>query len=139
MSQADSVGGSGAAAPRVPEPIVGSIDKQDIVEAFAAGLRDFQAAPLYGLAFGGIYAIAGIPVALILYRWSRKHGVRYPCRIHLEPWATNDLLRSSYGTFRLSAALHFPCSHTSDPSTISPMQGVAWRRAMTRSAIVTFM
>lgn len=77
MSQADSVGGSGAAAPRIPEPVVGIIGKQDIVEAFAAGLRDFQAAPLYGLVFGGIYAVAGMALVLMATHYGLSYLI-YP-------------------------------------------------------------
>ncbi|NVO14696.1 MAG: DUF2189 domain-containing protein [Rhodoplanes sp.] len=56
-----------AAAPAVvrrSDPQVRPVTVRDIVEALAAGLRDFQAAPLYGLAFGALYAIGGM---LIVY------------------------------------------------------------------------
>jgi uncharacterized membrane protein len=46
------------------DPVVRSVTPSDIVESLAAGLRDLQAAPLYGLFFGGIYAIGGM---LIVY------------------------------------------------------------------------
>lgn len=52
-----------AAAPAVvrrSDPQVRSVTVRDIVEALAAGLRDFQAAPLYGLAFGALYAAGGM-------------------------------------------------------------------------------
>lgn len=45
---------------RVPEPQVRRVSRHDIVEAVAAGLRDFRAEPLYGLFFGGIYAAGGL-------------------------------------------------------------------------------
>jgi uncharacterized membrane protein len=45
---------------RRPDPVVRPIAIGDIVEAFAEGLRDFQAAPLYGLFFGAVYAAGGI-------------------------------------------------------------------------------
>ncbi len=47
---------------RGPDPVVRSVTISDIVESLAGGLRDFQAAPVYGLVFGGIYAIGGIAV-----------------------------------------------------------------------------
>ena len=34
------------------DPVVRSITAGDIAEALGEGLRDFQAVPLYGLAFG---------------------------------------------------------------------------------------
>ncbi len=49
---------------RKPEPIVRRIAARDISEAVVAGLRDFQAAPIYGLIFGGIYTLGGIAIVL---------------------------------------------------------------------------
>jgi uncharacterized membrane protein len=42
------------------DPIVRAASARDISEALAQGLRDFQAAPLYGLVFGAIYAAGGL-------------------------------------------------------------------------------
>jgi uncharacterized membrane protein len=53
------------AAPR-PDPVVRRIAVHDVVEAFVAGLRDFQAAPLFGLFFGGIYALGGLAILFSL-------------------------------------------------------------------------
>lgn len=47
---------------RRPDPLVRKVTVGDIVESLASGLRDFQAAPIYGLVFGGLYAIGGIAV-----------------------------------------------------------------------------
>lgn len=44
------------------DPIVRRITRHDIAEAIGAGLRDFQAKPLYGLAFGGLYALGGLAI-----------------------------------------------------------------------------
>lgn len=38
----------------------------DLLEVLALGIRDFKAAPLYGLFFGGIYAIGGWVLILML-------------------------------------------------------------------------
>jgi uncharacterized membrane protein len=38
----------------------------DIAEALGQGLRDFQAVPLYGIAFGALYAAGGIAILLCL-------------------------------------------------------------------------
>ncbi|TAK47889.1 MAG: DUF2189 domain-containing protein [Xanthobacteraceae bacterium] len=55
--------------PPRPAPAVRTITTHDISEALAAGLRDFQAAPQYGLFFGGVYALAGLAIvtSLIVY------------------------------------------------------------------------
>jgi uncharacterized membrane protein len=48
------------------DPVVRRIAPSDIAEALGQGLRDFQAKPLYGLAFGGLYAAGGIVILLCL-------------------------------------------------------------------------
>jgi len=48
------------------DPVVRRITSADIAEALGQGLRDFQAAPLYGLAFGALYAGGGIVILLSL-------------------------------------------------------------------------
>lgn len=49
-----------AAAHRARQPKVRDIGGRDIADAFAAGLADFRAAPLFGLFFGGFYAVGGL-------------------------------------------------------------------------------
>jgi len=53
-----------AAAARRIYPTVRAVSFADINEAWAQGLRDFRAAPIYGLVFGGFYAAGGIIVVL---------------------------------------------------------------------------
>jgi uncharacterized membrane protein len=48
------------------DPVVRRISAADIAEALGEGLRDFQAKPLYGLAFGALYAGGGIAILLCL-------------------------------------------------------------------------
>ena len=55
----DKAAPSAAAAPRA-DPTVRAISVSEINEAWAQGLRDFRAAPAYGLVFGGFYAAAGM-------------------------------------------------------------------------------
>jgi uncharacterized membrane protein len=55
-------------APVRPEPKVRSIGRADVVEALAAGLRDLQAAPLYGLGTGLFFAGGGAVIVLSLVR-----------------------------------------------------------------------
>jgi uncharacterized membrane protein len=48
--------------PRPGEPVIRRIGRHDVIEAVAAGLRDFRAAPAYGLFFGGVYALGGVSI-----------------------------------------------------------------------------
>jgi uncharacterized membrane protein len=48
------------------DPVVRRVTAADIAEALSQGLRDFQAMPLYGLAFGALYAAGGIAILLCL-------------------------------------------------------------------------
>ncbi|MFZ5738006.1 MAG: DUF2189 domain-containing protein [Pseudomonadota bacterium] len=48
------------------DPVVRRITIADIAEALGQGLRDFQAAPLYGLAFGAFYAAGGLLILACL-------------------------------------------------------------------------
>jgi uncharacterized membrane protein len=52
--------------PKRHDPEVRSIVFGDIVEALAQGLRDFQAAPRYGLAFAALYTLGGIALVASL-------------------------------------------------------------------------
>lgn len=55
---------SGNAGPHKTDPVVRKITAADVVEAMVKGLRDFQAAPLYGLACGALYALGGVLILL---------------------------------------------------------------------------
>jgi uncharacterized membrane protein len=50
-----------AVLPRA-DPFVREITVGDVNEAWAQGLRDFQAAPFFGIVFGGFYAVAGLVI-----------------------------------------------------------------------------
>jgi len=50
--------------PERRDPVVRRIGVADVAEAFGQGLRDFQAAPLYGLMFGGLFAAGGMLIVL---------------------------------------------------------------------------
>lgn len=51
----------------LPPPRIRKIAWSDVREALAAGLRDFQAAPAFGLFFGGFYALGGLLVLYTLF------------------------------------------------------------------------
>jgi uncharacterized membrane protein len=57
--------------------VVRRIAPADIAEALGQGLRDFQAVPLYGLAFGALYAAGGIAILLCLTAFSMVY-LAYP-------------------------------------------------------------
>ena len=59
------------------DPVVRRITSADIAEALSQGLRDFQALPLYGLAFGSLYAFGGIIIVLSLTRFGLVY-LAYP-------------------------------------------------------------
>lgn len=48
------------------DPVVRRITAADIAEALTQGVRDFQAQPLYGLGFGGLYVLGGIAILMCL-------------------------------------------------------------------------
>jgi hypothetical protein len=53
----------------------------DVVEALVKGLRDFQAAPFYGLIFGALYAAGGVMIVLSVTALGmsvNRRGVRTP-------------------------------------------------------------
>jgi uncharacterized membrane protein len=49
-----------------PDPQVREITVDDISAALAAGMRDFRAAPTFGLVFGGLYAVGGLALVYAL-------------------------------------------------------------------------
>ena len=59
------------------DPVVQRITISDVAEALGKGLRDFQAAPLYGLAFGAVYTIGGIAITLSLTKFGLVY-LAYP-------------------------------------------------------------
>lgn len=50
-----------------PPPVVVSITTTDIIECLGMGARDFRAAPLFGLFFGGFYAAGGWFLTYLFY------------------------------------------------------------------------
>lgn len=62
---------------RLPDPVIRRINRHDVVDALAAGLRDFREAPLYGLFFGGVYTLAGLSIIASL-AWLDMAYLAYP-------------------------------------------------------------
>lgn len=59
------------------DPVVRTVTARDIVDALGRGLRDFQAAPLYGLAFGALYAAGGALIVLSVSAFGMSY-LAYP-------------------------------------------------------------
>ena len=59
------------------DPVVRRITAADIAESLVAGVRDFQALPLYGLTFGALYAVGGILILLSLTAFGMAY-LAYP-------------------------------------------------------------
>jgi uncharacterized membrane protein len=58
-------------------PVIRAATFEDIGAALAQGWRDFLAAPLYGLAFGGVYALGGMLIVATV-AWFGKGYLAYP-------------------------------------------------------------
>jgi uncharacterized membrane protein len=77
--EAAGMEGRGAAAPvdrragraerTGTDPVVRALSVDDISIALTEGLRDFRAAPQFGLAFGALYAAGGIVMVTVLQRF----------------------------------------------------------------------
>lgn len=63
-----------ASAP-APLPEVRQISRSDVTVALRAGLADFQKAPFYSLAFGAVFSLVGIGLALLLFRGEASYWI----------------------------------------------------------------
>ncbi len=61
-------------------PVVRSISFDDVKAALSAGVKDFFAAPLFGLFFGAFYALGGLLLVLFIARLD-MHYMIYPLAI----------------------------------------------------------
>lgn len=59
------------------DPVVLKISTADVINSLALGLRDFQAAPRYGLFLGGFCALAGFAIVLTLHAMGMPY-LAYP-------------------------------------------------------------
>ena len=59
------------------DPVVRAVTVADVIDALGQGLRDFQAAPLFGLAFGALYALGGVAHRAVRHRLGGSY-LAYP-------------------------------------------------------------
>ena len=64
MSEQNETARPPTTAAQRADPTFRAVSIADVNEAWSQGLRDFRAAPAYGLVFGGLYAAGGIAVVL---------------------------------------------------------------------------
>lgn len=77
MVEADAEVAVGAGQSRGGRLEVRRLQRDDLVECLVQGWRDFAAAPLYGLFFGGIYALGGMAL-LALFLALHLPWIGYP-------------------------------------------------------------
>lgn len=118
------------------EPQVRSIGRTDVVEAVAAGLRDFQAAPLYGLATGALFAGGGALIVLSLARFGMP-WLAYPLAAGfamLGPFAALAL----YDVSRRLEAGH-PLSPAGVLAAVRGRREIAWMAFVTLFVFIMWM
>ena len=64
----DAAGGRAIAAAKPLLPPVSRIGVDDLVDAVGAGIRDFRAAPAYGLTIAGFCAAGGLMIVMMLWK-----------------------------------------------------------------------
>ena len=67
MSEAGAQVADVVAEQRTARLKVGTLVRDDLTECLLQGWRDFMAAPLYGLFFGGVYAIGGMAIVALFF------------------------------------------------------------------------
>lgn len=118
------------------DPVVRQITAADIAEAFGEGLRDFQAAPLYGLAFGALYAGGGIAILLCLTAFGMVY-LAYPLAAGfalIGPFVAIGLYEVSR---RREAGL--PLSPRAVWSTVTSRSEIGWMAFVTLFTFVVWM
>jgi uncharacterized membrane protein len=112
-----------AVATREPErsakPQVNRLGPDDLVKVLMQGWRDFAAAPLYGLFFGGIYALGGMALLALFFALHLPY-VGYPLTMGfalIVPFV-------AMGTYEVSRRLE-----RHEPLTWAAVLGAVWRRS----------
>ncbi|WP_417768438.1 DUF2189 domain-containing protein [Stappia sp.] len=122
--------GASRTGPARPDPTrVNAIGFDTIVDALGAGLRDFRAAPRFGLFFGGVYAAGGILVLLTASAFQMSY-LSYPLAIAFGlagPFV-------AVGLYEVSRRLE-----TGEPLKWSGVLGVVWEQRRREIAWMAFV
>lgn len=127
----DTVAGPSSVAPAFDEPRVRAITVDDISAALTDGLRDFRAAPSFGLMVGIVYAIGGNLLFWIAAAWDLAL-LAYPLAAGfalIAPFA-------AVGIYELSRRME-----TGEPTNLSDLVGAVpphARRELAYMGLVTF-
>ena len=112
-----------------PMPKVNPVGIGDLFEVLRQGLSDFARAPLFGLFFGGVYALGGIFIALSLTVWDIPWMI-YPVAIGfplIGPFI-------AVGLYEVSRRLE-----AGKPLDWSGVLGVVWRQRQRELAWMAFV
>jgi len=118
------------------DPVVRRVTAADIAEALSEGLRDFQALPLYGLAFGAFYAAGGIVILLCLTAFGMVY-LAYPLAAGfamIGPFVATGL----YEVSRRREA-HLPVSFAAIWATVRTRSEIGWMAFVTLFVFVIWM
>lgn len=110
-------------------PVVKPIGVGDLFDIFAKGLSDFVRAPLYGLFFGGVYAVGGLLIALSLTVWNVPWLI-YPVAIGfplIGPFV-------AVGLYEISRRLE-----AGEPLSWGAVLGAVWRQRQRELAWMAFV
>ncbi len=116
-------------APGNTMPVVRHIGLDDVRAAFVAGVRDFSRAPLFGLFFGGFYALGGLLAVAFVARLD-MHYMIYPLAIGF-PLVGPFIAVGIYEVSR--------CLHEGRPLTWSGVLTTVWRQKGRELSIMAFV
>ncbi len=108
-----------ASAPRKGRPTVRRLSLDDLAQSLRQGVADFARAPLYGLFFGGVYAVGGWLIVSLIFLFDLPY-LAYPMAIGFALIAPFVCA----GTYEVSRALE-----RGRALTWSGVFGAVWSRA----------
>lgn len=127
MAQLDHNKATSPAVPAMPE--VNVITVADLRAVLRQGAADFAHAPLYGLFFGGVFALAGVVIVLAITRWSMPWLI-YPFAIGfplIGPFA-------AVGLYEVSRRLE-----KGEPLSWSAVLGFVWQQRFRELSWMAFV
>jgi uncharacterized membrane protein len=104
---------------RAPQLEIRKIDVADVIECIEKGIRDFSRAPIYGMFFGGVYALGGLLIVWVAFSLGYYY-LAYPLIMGFALFAPFG----AAGTYEISRRLE-----TGEPLSWSAVLGAVWNRA----------